>query len=85
MNGNGRKQKDSRRRNGKLKKQQNYNTTDEDEWCDEDQENFLYTLRDQPIHELTEKSDIQWSLFAKRLEELGTYKTPQECKKQVRK
>ena len=68
----GKKQINSRRRNAKSKKQQNYNSTDEDEWCDEDQENFLYTLRDQPIHELTEESDIQWSLFAKRLEELGT-------------
>ena len=77
------KQVNSRRRNTKSKQQQNYKSTDGDEWCDEDQENFLHTLRDQPIHELTEKSDIQLSLFAKRLEELGTYKTPEECKKQV--
>ena len=84
LNGTGKKQINSRRRNAKSKKQQNYKSTDEDEWCDEDQENFLHTLRDQPIHELTEKSDIQWSLFAKRLQELGTYKTPEECKKQVR-
>ena len=77
--------KQTKKRNAKTKKQQNYNSTEEDEWCDEDQENFLHTLRDQPIQELTEKSDIQWSLFAKRLEELGTYKTPEECKKQVSK
>ena len=85
LTGTGKKKINSRRRNTKCKKQQNYNSTDEDEWCDEDQENLLHTLRDQPIQELTEKSDIQWSLFAKRLEELGTYKTAEECKKQVRK
>ena len=85
LNASRKKEVNSRRRNPKSKKQQNSNSADEDEWCEEDQENFLHTLRDQPIHELTEKAEIQWSLFAKRLEELGTYKTPEDCKKQVRK
>ena len=66
-----------------LSNDRNDNSTDDDEWPDEDQENFLYTLREQPIQEMTEKPDIQWAMFSKRLSELGTYKSPEECKKQV--
>ena len=34
----------------------NGNSTDDEDWHEDDQENFLYTLREQPIQELTEKT-----------------------------
>ena len=64
-------------------KAKNSNNSDDDEWSDDAQENFLYTLKDQPLQELTEKEEIQWAMFAERLLELGTSKTPEQCKKQV--
>ena len=88
--GNSSKDATRRRKPGQKRKQtrtlwhdRNDNSTDDDEWLDDDQENFLYTLREQPIQEMTEKPDIQWAMFSKRLSELGTYKTPAECQKQV--
>ena len=67
----------------KARRDQNENSTDDEEWHVNDQENFLFTLKEQPIQELTQKEHIRWAMFAKRLSEFGTHRSADECKKQV--
>ena len=53
-----------------------------DDWSEEQLDNFLETLRTQPIKELTDTRN-RWVLFAKRLQNKGTDKNNDECKAQV--
>ena len=52
-----------------------------DDWCDKALEDFLETLREQPVKEMNDRN--KWIMFSKRLERKGTKKRNDECRKQV--
>ena len=53
-----------------------------DDWSDKALENFLETLREQPVKEMNDRRN-KWIMFSKRLEKKGTKKTNDDCRKQV--
>ena len=57
-------------------------TNKKDDWSDKALENFLETLREQPVKEMNDRRN-KWIMFSKRLEKKGTKKTNDDCKKQV--
>ena len=57
--------------------------TENEDWIEDDQENFLITLHEQSVQELTEPKAIRWQMFSDRLLENETEKTAQQCKEQV--
>ena len=73
------KPKNTRKRNNPSKRS---NSQNPDDWSDRAQDDFLETLREQPSKELSDTKN-KWRLFCKRLQQKGTHKNPEECKKQV--
>ena len=57
-------------------------TNKKDDWSDEALEDFLETLREQPVKEMNDRRN-KWIMFSKRLQKEGTKKTNDECRKQV--
>ena len=53
-----------------------------DDWSDKALEDFLETLREQPVKEMNDRRN-KWIMFSKRLEKKGTKKNNDECRKQV--
>ena len=53
-----------------------------DDWSDKALEDFLETLRQQPVKEMNNRRN-KWIMFSKRLEKKGTKKSNDECRKQV--
>ena len=53
-----------------------------EDWSDKALENFLETLREQPVKEMNDRRN-KWIMFSKRLEKKGTKKTNDDCRKQV--
>ena len=53
-----------------------------DDWSDKALDDFLETLREQPVKEMNDRRN-KWIIFAKRLERKGTTKNNDECRKQV--
>ena len=53
-----------------------------DDWSDKALEDFLETLREQPVKEMNDRCN-KWIMFSKRLEKKGTKKNNDECRKQV--
>ena len=51
-------------------------------WYDKALEDFLETLREQPVKEMNDRHN-KWIMFSKRLEKKGTKKNNDECRKQV--
>ena len=52
------------------------------DWSDKALEDFLETLREQPVKEMNDRCN-KWIMFSKRLEKKGTKKNNDECRKQV--
>ena len=73
------KPKNTRKQNNPSKRS---NSQNPDDWSDKAQDDFLETLREQPSKELSDTKN-KWRLFCKRLQQKGTHKTPEQCKKQV--
>ena len=73
------KPKNTRKQNNPSKRP---NSQNPDDWSDKAQDDFLETLREQPSKELSDKKN-KWRLFCKRLQQKGTHKSPEQCKKQV--
>ena len=57
-------------------------TNKKDDWSDKALEDFLETLREQPVKEMNDRRN-KWIMFSKRLQKKGTNKTNDECRKQV--
>ena len=53
-----------------------------EDWSDKALEDFLETLREQPVKEMNDRRN-KWIMFPKRLEKKGTKKNNDECRKQV--
>ena len=53
-----------------------------DDWSDKALENFLETLREQPVKEMNDRRN-KWIMFSKRLEKQGTKKMNDDCRKQI--
>ena len=53
-----------------------------DEWSEKAVDDFLETLREQPVKEMNDRRH-KWIMFAKRLGRKGTIKTNDDCRKQV--
>ena len=53
-----------------------------DDWSDKALEDFLETLREQPVKEMNDRRN-KWIMFSKRLQKKGTNKTNDDCRKQV--
>ena len=53
-----------------------------EDWSDKALEDFLETLREQPVKEMNNRRN-KWIMFSKRLEKKGTKKRNDECRKQV--
>ena len=53
-----------------------------EDWSDKALEDFLETLREQPVKEMNDRRN-KWIMFSKRLEKKGTKKTNDDCRKQV--
>ena len=53
-----------------------------EDWPDKALEDFLETLREQPVKEMNDRRN-KWIMFSKRLEKKGTKKNNDECRKQV--
>ena len=53
-----------------------------EDWSDKALEDFLETLREQPVKEMNDRRN-KWIMFSKRLEKKGTKKNNDECRKQV--
>ena len=53
-----------------------------DDWSDKALEDFLETLREQPVKEMNDRHN-KWIMFSKRLQKKGTNKTNDDCRKQV--
>ena len=51
-------------------------------WSDKALEDFLETLREQPVKEMNDRRN-KWIMFSKPLEKKGTTKRNDECRKQV--
>ena len=51
-------------------------------WYDKALEDFLETLREQPVKEMNDRRN-KWIMFSKRLEKKGIKKRNDECWKQV--
>ena len=51
-------------------------------WYDKALEDFLETLREQPVKEMNDRRN-KWIMFSKRLEKKGTKKNNDESRKQV--
>ena len=73
------KPKNTQKQNNLSKRSYSQNP---DDWSDKAQDDFLETLREQPSKELSDKRN-KWRLFCKRLQQKGTHKNPEQCKKQV--
>ena len=52
------------------------------DWSDKALEDFLETLREQPVKEMNDRRN-KWIMFSKCLEKKGTKKNNDECRKQV--
>ena len=57
-------------------------TNKKDDWSDKALEDFLETLREQPVKEMNDRRN-KWIMFSKRLQKKGTNKTNDDCRKQV--
>ena len=57
-------------------------THKKDDWSDKALEDFLETLREQPVKEMNNRRN-KWIMFSKRLQKKGTKKTNDDCRKQV--
>ena len=57
-------------------------TNKKDDWSDKALEDFLETLREQPVKEMNDRRN-KWIMFSKRLQKKGTKKTNDDCRKQV--
>ena len=53
-----------------------------EDWSDKALEDFLETLREQPVKEMNDRRN-KWIMFSKRLQKKGTKKNNDECRKQV--
>ena len=53
-----------------------------EDWSDKALEDFLETLREQPVKEMNDRRN-KWIMFSKRLQKKGTNKTNDDCRKQV--
>ena len=53
-----------------------------EDWSDKALEDFLETLREQPVKEMNDRRN-KWIMFSKRLQKKGTNKNNDECRKQV--
>ena len=53
-----------------------------EDWSDKALEDFLETLREQPVREMNDRRN-KWIMFSKCLEKKGTKKRNDECRKQV--
>ena len=53
-----------------------------DDWSDKALEDFLETLREQPVKEMNDRRN-KWIVFSKHLQKKGTNKTNDDCRKQV--
>ena len=53
-----------------------------EDWSDKALEDFLETLREQPVKEMNDRHN-KWIMFSKRLQKKGTNKTNDDCRKQV--
>ena len=53
-----------------------------DDWSDKALEDFLETLREQPVKEMNDRRN-KWIMFSKRLQKKGTNKTNDDCRKKV--
>ena len=65
-----------------YKKNKKKKPNKKDDWSDKALENFLQTLREQPVKEMNDRQN-EWIMFSKRLEKKGTKKTNDDCRKQV--
>ena len=63
--------------NNKKKK-----TNKKDDWSDKALEDFLETLREEPVKDMNNKRN-KWIMFSKRLENKGAKKSNDECRKQI--
>ena len=57
-------------------------TNKKEDWSDKALEDFLATLREQPVKEMNDRRN-KWIMFSKRLQKKGTNKTNDDCRKQV--
>ena len=53
-----------------------------EDWSDKALEDFLETLRQQPVKEMNDRRN-KWIMFTKPLQKKGTKKTNDDCRKQV--
>ena len=57
-------------------------TNKKEDWSDKALEDFLETLREQPVKEMNDRRN-KWIMFSKPLQKKGTKKNNDECRKQV--
>ena len=57
-------------------------TNKKEDWSDKALEDFLETLKEQPVKEMNDRRN-KWIMFSKRLQKKGTNKTNDDCRKQV--
>ena len=65
-----------------YQKNKKKNPNKKEDWSDKALEDFLETLREQPVKEMNDRRN-KWIMFSKRLQKKGTNKTNDDCRQQV--